>query len=308
MQNKHLEHPEDVAIQSKQHLNQVIDYYRAIGRSSHHITVKYDGAPAIVFGTNPENGQFFVGTKSVFNKRKIKINYTHSDIERYHGDTPHVASILHTCLEVLPRVEGVYQGDFIGFGGEMVHRSNTLTYGFASNRGVIDCAIIFCCHTSYQGESLKEMTASFHIPPFFNGVQGRCYFINCDAKLSHRLRRIDYLLNLASFLGNFASFPDESEHKNIKVAVNKCIREGRLIDCVPGNLGNVFSILRTVKHLLMGHIEVVGDDVDVFIEEDGILLEAEHEGFVHSNQYGAFKLVNRRTFSYYNFTLSKQWA
>src|SRR3990167_5448554 len=38
------------------------------------ISTKFDGAPAIVLGQNPENGRFFVGTKSVFNKRTPKIN------------------------------------------------------------------------------------------------------------------------------------------------------------------------------------------------------------------------------------------
>ena len=33
------------------------------------ITVKWDGAPAIFAGTNPENGKFFVGTKGVFAKK-----------------------------------------------------------------------------------------------------------------------------------------------------------------------------------------------------------------------------------------------
>jgi hypothetical protein len=32
-----------------------------------------------------------------------------------------------------------------------------------------------------------------------------------------------------------------------------------------------------------------------------------HEGFVMSNQYGAFKLVKRQKFSFYNFTLPKNW-
>ena len=34
------------------------------------MTVKWDGAPAIICGINPENGKFFVGTKSVFNKNQ----------------------------------------------------------------------------------------------------------------------------------------------------------------------------------------------------------------------------------------------
>ena len=35
------------------------------------ITVKWDGAPAIFAGTNPENKKFFVGTKGVFAKCKV---------------------------------------------------------------------------------------------------------------------------------------------------------------------------------------------------------------------------------------------
>ena len=42
-------------------------------------------APAIVFGTDPETKNFFVGTKRLFNKKKIMINYDHNDIDRNHG-------------------------------------------------------------------------------------------------------------------------------------------------------------------------------------------------------------------------------
>ena len=46
--------------------------------------VKWDGAPAVFAGINPENGKFFVGTKSIFNKTP-KINYTNADIDANHG-------------------------------------------------------------------------------------------------------------------------------------------------------------------------------------------------------------------------------
>ena len=32
------------------------------------VSVKWDGAPAIIAGTDPRDGKFFVGTKGVFNK------------------------------------------------------------------------------------------------------------------------------------------------------------------------------------------------------------------------------------------------
>ena len=38
------------------------------------VSVKWDGAPAIIAGTDPEDGKFFVGTKGVFGKREPKLN------------------------------------------------------------------------------------------------------------------------------------------------------------------------------------------------------------------------------------------
>ena len=61
------------------------------------MTVKWDGAPAIICGINPENKKFFVGTKSVFNKTP-KINYSVSDISRNHSGP--VAEKLKICRRV----------------------------------------------------------------------------------------------------------------------------------------------------------------------------------------------------------------
>ena len=57
------------------------------------ITMKYDGSPSVVFGKHPESGKFFVGSKSVFNK-KPKLNYTHEDIQKNHGHSAGLVSKL----------------------------------------------------------------------------------------------------------------------------------------------------------------------------------------------------------------------
>ena len=88
------------------------------------ISVKMDGSVAIVWGTNPENGKFFVGKKSVFNKVKVQICYTHADIEHFYSDKE-LAEILHTCLDFLPRTENVYQGDWLGYGQSYLYTPNT---------------------------------------------------------------------------------------------------------------------------------------------------------------------------------------
>jgi hypothetical protein len=80
MKNTHLEHLEDVIL-NKGSIggHEVIEILRSLGKSFSsnqsdiHLTTKWDGSPAIVCGINPENGKFFVGTKSVFNKVAPKI-------------------------------------------------------------------------------------------------------------------------------------------------------------------------------------------------------------------------------------------
>ena len=73
--NLHLEHLEDeistmelmvveLQLTSYVHLR---DMLAGNARSSINMTVKWDGAPAIFAGIDPEDGKFFVAKKSVFN-------------------------------------------------------------------------------------------------------------------------------------------------------------------------------------------------------------------------------------------------
>ena len=73
MKNLHIEHPEDSILTGDL---SVLDAFQ----SDNHFSVKIDGSHAIVWGTDPENAKFFVGTKSVFNKRTPKVNYTAEDV------------------------------------------------------------------------------------------------------------------------------------------------------------------------------------------------------------------------------------
>ena len=304
MKNTHLEHPEDSVLLGKESVQNVINFLR--DRNST-VTVKWDGAPAIVFGTNPENGKFFVATKSVFNKVKIKINYTHADIEKNHGNNPKVAGILHTCLETLPRLDGVYQGDFIGFGGTNQFTPNTITYTFTDlDCSVINSSIVFACHTSYVGKTMKTLEASFGVPEYLKHNFMATYFVNTDAIITSRRRRVDYILGLASVVSNFVKYPDAKEVAKLQILINKCIRDNRPVDCISGNLLLLFNLITQAKEMIMEGLKSV-EEVDTIIDL-GVDYEAvNHEGFVMSNKYGAFKLVNRQRFSFYNFTLPKKW-
>ena len=181
--NKHLEHLEDQIIDdgSKGGRN-AVNFLKSIrnmlaGQSGKKVnmTVKWDGAPAVICGINPENGKFFVGTKSVFNKNP-KINYTVSDINRNHSGV--LADKLTVCLQNLKRVvsNGVYQGDLLFTSGDLradnidgesmiTFTPNTITYAVPSNSGIgrkiksARLGIVF--HTKYTGKTMQELRAGF---------------------------------------------------------------------------------------------------------------------------------------------------
>ena len=179
----HLEHIEDIILtQGYQGGQAVIDYYKGLlvtlqGTSVDpvRVSVKWDGSPAVVCGTNPDNGRFFVGTKSVFTQSP-KINYTKNDIAKNHG-TEDLGQKLLKCLVHLKKlnITGVVQGDLL-FTDEDITRKpingkqhltftpNTITYAVEEGSDIakqIDAAkvgIIF--HTTYNGDSLADMNAS----------------------------------------------------------------------------------------------------------------------------------------------------
>ena len=114
----------------------------------------------------------------------------------------------------------------------------------------------------------------------------------------------------ARIASNFVKFPTEEEGKKLKIDINRYIREGKKLDVsklsketgFSKNLFKLYNLLIQIKELLMESVDTF-ENVDCFIEEK----ECTHEGYVMTNQYGTFKLVNRKQFSYANFNLNKKW-
>jgi len=301
MKNRHLEHPEDsILSEGRTGLYDILNYLE--NHKNNTLTVKYDGAPAIVWGINPENGKFFVGTKSVFNKVRVKINYTHYDIEVNHGEKPAVASILHMCLEKLPRVEGVYQGDFIGYGGGKEYTPNTITYKFDD---VVEEDIIVAAHTTYTGDTIKDMCASYGCEPI---ASEEVRFLDTSATVNYRNYRIGLYIAAARVAAKWVTFPTEEEGRQLKTYINSYIRMGLPIDaqkiaketgCHVG-LIQLYNFLTEIKEMIMEGIQS-NEDIACFIRDK----KSDHEGFVLSNEYGTCKLVNREQFSYANFNSGK---
>ena len=138
------------------------------------ITTKWDGAPAIVCGTHPESGEFFVGTKSAFNKVP-KVASTDAEVDEHYPGA--INGILKKCLEHLKKlpIDGVLQGDLLytstprldkmgGINGYKF-RPNTITYfaqqGSELGDKVAKSKLGIVFHTTYHGASMAEMEASF---------------------------------------------------------------------------------------------------------------------------------------------------
>ena len=181
--NTHLEHLEDDIInRGSKGGDNAINFLKSVrnmlaGSSGKKVnmSVKWDGAPAIICGINPENGQFFVGTKSVFNVTP-KINYTSADIRRNHsGELANKLSIALRELSKL-RISGILQGDFLfsksdlksaTIDGEnmITFTPNTITYAVPVDsdigKRILRARMGIVFHTSYSGKTMKSLTAGF---------------------------------------------------------------------------------------------------------------------------------------------------
>jgi hypothetical protein len=142
------------------------------GGNSNELTMKYDGSPSIVYGHHPENGKFFVASKSAFNKNP-KLNYTPEDIEQNHGHAPGLVEKLKAGLEHLPKISpksGVYQGDVMFTKSDVKKKSdgsvsftpNTITYTAKGDKAssVKKAKLGVVTHTRYEGTTLGNMRAT----------------------------------------------------------------------------------------------------------------------------------------------------
>lgn len=303
MKNTHLEHPEDAILSGDL---SVIDFLTA---RDHKVAIKWDGSPALVWGACPKTGKFFVGTKSVFNKVKVKINYTHADIERNHGDGP-VACILHTALECLPAPNSGYvQGDFIGFGSGSVFKPQLIEYVF---KKTLTDPINVVAHTHYEGDFSNP--SSVFSNPFPEGYH--CIIGSPEVSITYP--RHQYLPLLAKGIARFAKFPSAKSVAAIKKHCNKFIREQGefpsarvMYDSLPSKykgevnvtLFRLYLIVSAIKMRLLNCV----NDTDSFVECRIMGKPTPHEGFVLSQGSKVFKLVDRNTFSHLNFTTAKSW-
>ena len=180
-QLKHLEHLEDEMLNygvegCKAAVSFLKELRKMLGcdNSTGFMQTKWDGAPSVICGTDPQTGMFFVGTKSVFNKSDPKLCYSEDQIDGwYEGDLAEKLKFSLRHFSTLD-IQGVVQGDLLftksTLKTETIHgekfytfRPNTITYaipvhhpiGQAASRAKI--GVVF--HTHYSGDDLQSMQA-----------------------------------------------------------------------------------------------------------------------------------------------------
>ena len=182
--NLHLEHIEDEILNygvdggraSINFIQSLRDMFAGATRSSINMTVKWDGAPAIFAGVDPEDNKFFVGKKSVFNVEP-QLYKTNADVDKYtSGD---LNKKFKVALEEFPKldIKGVIQGDLM-FTDDVdtqtidgvdyyTFQPNTIVYAAAQDsdlgKQIKSAKIGVVWHTTYKGEDLQGMKASFGV-------------------------------------------------------------------------------------------------------------------------------------------------
>jgi len=266
--NTHLEHLEDdILNQGSQGGFNAINFLRELGdmltqpQSNIRITTKWDGAPAIICGRDPQSQKFFVGTKSVFAKTAPKVIYSEADVDKiYDGQLAQKLKDAYKYLSQLP-IQGVLQGDLLFTNDKdsktidgvqsITFQPNTIVYAVPSNsdigRKVARAKLGIVFHTTYTGPTLADMSATFganvstlqgnpDVMVFsseFNDVTGAARLTPQD-KLQYDLlvnRAEGSLKQASTFLNLLTQFGESRFMMNVmfKQFFNSYIREGKSI-------------------------------------------------------------------------------
>jgi hypothetical protein len=112
-------------------------------------------------------------------------------------------------------------------------------------------------------------------------------------------------------MSTLCEFVSDKKASQIKKEINACIREQKDVnedeiaekcDC-DVNVLRLWKLVKTIKDDLFLFIHET-DEIECFI--GGV--DSFHEGYVITNQFGTYKVVDRETFSHANFTMQKSWV
>ena len=254
--NTHLTHLEELILTrgrdgydlARSFLLELIKNLKGNSNAKVNTTIKWDGAPAIFSGVDPDSRRFFVGTKSVFNKEP-KLNFTNEDIERNHGDAPGLVDKLKRALANLPKLgyKNILQGDFMFDDSTLktqtidgvkhyTFRPNTITYAVEADsdlgRRIAKAKFGIVFHTGYKNlqsgaefgasvSNLRQTPDVWFDDAFFKDTTGTVLLTDNEAKEVAQL-----IKDADSLKVDYRSIPSEL----LNTYINSEIRIGQFLD------------------------------------------------------------------------------
>ena len=185
--NLHLEHIEDEILNhgisggraAINFIQSLRDMFAGNAKTAVNVSTKWDGAPAIFAGVDPSDSQFFVAKKSVINKNPI-LYKKESDID-LSGDLGDKFKVALSEFSKLG-IKNVIQGDLLytkstlesSVKDHWTFQPNTIMYAVPKDsdigKQISKSKIGIVWHTTYSGDTLEDMTASFGVDQLLKKV------------------------------------------------------------------------------------------------------------------------------------------
>jgi len=325
--NTHMEHVEEEALNrgkegAEYALNQMMlfaDMLKGRTNKKLRVSVKWDGAPAIVCGIDPESKKFFVGAKGVFAKTP-KLGFSHEDIDRHYGESGALPK-LHLAFDYLSKlgITGVLQGDFMfdessrreeTIDGEAMYtfKPQLITYAvpvdsdIGKRIGQAKFGIIF--HTNYVGTTLADAKANYEVDlsklkrssdvwfddAFFKDVSGSVLMTKEETAQAKQ--------DLADAMGAYKAVPNavweamksnEDFIANFKIWINTNIKQGKLAGD-PGEFLNGF--IDWYKQRIEGEIaKLKNQDPEKPAVKNRLAKIQNNMNFINSNRKGLSGII-----------------
>lgn len=237
--NTHMTHIDEALFEGGQ--STTYNLKRILESGSYKLSVKWDGAPSIFVGRDPLDGQFFIGTKSVFNKNP-KLYKNVSEImaaEPFSKAKKLAEAFMHLYFSKLNiPANTVLQGDLIFTNdslridsGYVTAHANTLVYAWDifdnETLELFDCDIGVVFHTTYTGEGeLQNYTANFGCDISNLNVPENVWIRSADIDASFKVDEVPVMSDKADVIVDIMSMlPDSRIGAHIKSFYNNRIRE-----------------------------------------------------------------------------------
>ena len=228
----------------------------------------------------------------------------------------------------MPRVSGVYQGDFIGecntAGNNLgckIFTPNTITYKFDT---APVANIILAVHTSYLGDEFDIMEAFPNSGITLPNNDGKVLFLNTiaeqttDDRIFQHAFRYTYsaIIDTLEIIHEFPKFRTKAAKARVLKLINSYIRDGRVLNAeelaketnIDFRIFELYVMITQLKEIVMNRFkcaEGYNTTPRAFLSNK----EIECEGIVvsHVNHWSriVIKLVQRYTFSNANFNNPK---